>query len=324
MGRKLSHNTHVKNMYDNIQLIIYMSENQLLRDKFSMKNENLSKGTYNNAGYENLVQNGGLYIKYEPSPSHYIVSFSLHKYYCLRNGIGLENYTHFSCSDVKNAYQMSILEYPFLQDAKIVRYEVGINVEMSANPSDYMRELDYIAYGKRKIRIIESPKHKEYKVFQSHSSNTIRSTYIFYDKMEESKNSNCPINLLRCEKKYTRLSEKVYYNDGNEGLFSELYMQSLVSDLHSSFVRNLYFHQKVVKSGSKNDYLMQKMLVEFGENAQGELQKMYKNGEITKTDYYRQRKKMKEIGEKKEKIVTKNRPYALEMREKIEKKIKML
>ena len=66
------------------------------------------------------------------------------------------------------------------------------------------------------------------------------------------------------------------------------------------------------------------MIVEYGENAINELEKMYKNAEITKTDYYRQKKKIEEIEAKKEKIVVKNRPLANEMREKIEKTLKNL
>lgn len=314
-------------MLDNIQLIIYMSENIDLKKRFSMYNENYNKGTYNNAGYEKLYQNGGLYVKYNPQskiPSHYIVSFSLHKYYELRNGGGLQNYTQFSRENAQKAYEMSVKEYPFLENAKILRYEAGVNVALSDNPSEYMKELDYIAYGKRKIRIIESSKHKEYKVFSSHSTNNIRSTYIFYDKTEESQDINCPKDLLRCEKKYIRLSETIYYNQGKEGIFSDLYLAAVLMDLQNSLVKNLNYQQKVVKSGTKNEYLLQKMIVEYGENAQNELQKMYKNGEITKTDYYRQKKKIQEIQAKKEKIVVKNRPFANEMREKIEKTLKSL
>lgn len=315
-------------MIDNIQLIIYMSENIALKQRFSMYNENLNKGTYNNAGYEKLYQNGGLYVKYNPPqgkiPAHYIVSFSLHKYYELRIGGGLQNYTQFCREKVIKAYEMSIKEYPFLENAKILRYEAGVNVELSENPSEYMKELDYISYGKRKIRIIESAKHKEYKVFSSHSTNNIRSTYIFYDKSEESMDTNCPKNLLRAEKKYIRLSETIYYNQGKEGIFSDIYMLATLADLQNSFVKNCHYQQKVVKSGTKNEYLLQKMIVEHGNNVQNELQKMYKNGEITKTDYYRQRKKIQEIQEKNDKIVVKNRPFANEMREKIEKTLKKL
>lgn len=315
-------------MLDNIQLIIYMSENIDFKKRFSMYNENPHKGTYNNAGYEKLYQNGGLYVKYNSPqgkiPSHYVVSFSLHKYYELRNGGGLYNYTQFSRENAIKAYEMSVKEYPFLENAKIIRYEAGVNVALSDNPSEYMKELDYIAYGKRKIRIIESAKHKEYKVFSSHSTNNIRSTYIFYDKTEESKDINCPEDLLRCEKKYVRLSETIYYNQGKEGIFSDLYLSAVLTDLQNSLVKNLNYQQKVVKSGTKNEYLLQKMIVEHGENAKNELQKMYKNGEITKTDYYRQKKKIEEIEAKKEKIVVKNRPLANEMREKIEKTLKCL
>lgn len=318
-------------MYDNIKIIQYTEnisdlDKQVVKERFSMYNENLKTGAYNNSGYQKLIQNRGVFISFVPLSgninAHYIIQFSAHKFWNCWKIRALQNYNTFTISDLLETYEEFKQFIPFTLDgAKVQAFEAGANIEMSKNPSDYMRQLSHIQIGKREIRIIENPKYKEFKNYTSHFSTNKRAVYSFYDKTEESK-PFAPANLLRVEKKYIRMAENPLLSE----IFDIEYIKAIKKDLETSFVKNLNYKKNVVqeKGVNDNEIRLYNLIEKHAENAENELLRMKNNAEITRLKYYRLIEKMKQIREKKDKYILIEHRETHEMRENIEKTLKML
>lgn len=325
-------------MYDNIKLIQYFDFQaypemlQEIKTRFSMKNENLNKGTCNNSGYSKLNQNKGLYISYFPTsgtlPEHIILQFSIHKFYNAINGRKLQNYDLFTCENAKEAFLQMLDFFPIdIKGAKIINYEVGLNLEMTKNPSDFMREITHIQQGKRIIRIIESHLQKEYKMFCSHSDQDKRAVYVFYDKTEESK-PFAPANILRCEKKYNRLHQDVFFdNIAENSLFDDNFMIATKTDMRKAFVDNLCYVLRPVKEKgiSKNDIIISEMIKKYGiDGTYNELKKQKQEKELGRVEYYRQKDRVKMYLENEKEIKTSVRNEAQMLKKEIQKKLSQI
>jgi len=318
-------------MYDNIKIIQYIENiNDLdvlaVKQRFSMYNENVKTGAYNNASYQKLVQNRGVFLSYIPQTgninAHYIIQFSAHKFWNCWKIKTLQNYNTFTIKDLLETWVefQSFISFS-LVGAKVQGFEAGANVEMSKNPSDYMRQISHIQIGKRQIRIIENPKYKEYKNYTSHADRDKRAVFSFYDKTEESKPFS-PANLLRIEKKYIRMAENPLLVE----IFELNYIQAIKTDLQNSFVKNLHYQQKMVQQKGVNDadFRLLQLMVAHGQNIKAEIKRQKDNAEISRLKYYRlleRLEKLQDIGPRCNMVEMKE---SREMREKITQKLKNL
>lgn len=248
-------------MYDNLRLI--MSEpfrNETERtgfiSRFALFVQDDKKGIYHNKGYETLSQNKGLYIRLEAGTrlgrGRLILCFSLHKFYnAMRTG-KLFNYNPFSFAEANEASRMlsGLLGFD-LSEAVVKKYEIGINVPTEKPPEIYMKELDYIGVKGRQYRIIEDRKHKEYKLYGTHSEKGKRVVYIFYDKTyearskikNEARRQEIPENILRVEMDVQRPSEKVLFSS----LFAPSYQAMLLREFRQRFTVDLRYKELPVK-----------------------------------------------------------------------------
>lgn len=281
-------------MYDNIKIIQYIENiNDLdvlaVKERFSMFNENLKTGAYNNSSYQKLIQNRGVFLSYVPKSGnineHYILQFSAHKFWNCWKIKQLQNYNTFTINDLLETWIEFQNFIPFsLVGAKVQGFEAGANIQMCKNPSDYMCQISHIQIGKRQIRVIENPKYKEYKNYTSHADRDKRAVYSFYDKTEESK-PFAPGNLLRIEKKYIRMVENPLLLE----IFHQNYIQAIKTDLHNSFVKNLHYQKKMVQQKGVNDadFHLLKLMQIYGDNIKQEIRRQKDNAEISRLKYYR-------------------------------------
>lgn len=305
-------------MYDNIKTILYINtlqnfDNEVftkIKERFSMHNENRTKGTCNNAGNDTLFQNSGVYIAYTPtkhnSPEHFEIRFSLHKFYNALNGKGLQNYDNFSFSDAKNAFTHAVDFFldasPVLDITKgiVKAYEIGLNVQLSENAEIYMKDIQAIKAGSKEMRVLENPKYKEYKVFSTHADVNKRTVYTFYDKTTEvqTKIKNCavPENIMRIEKDFKRPEKKLYFNDkGENSLFSSEFIAFSYLDFAHSFTKNVKYKENLIKDKNTTckDILIHELLEKFGSvNIYAEIERRCKEGIYNKRFYYRLKAKI--------------------------------
>lgn len=318
-------------MYDNIKIIQYIENiNDLdvlaVKQRFSMYNENVKTGAYNNSGYQKLVQNRGVFLSYVPQSgninAHYIIQFSAHKFWNCWKIKQLQNYNTFTIKDLLETWVEFQAFVPFeLTGAKVQGFEAGANVEMCKNPSDYMRQISHIQIGKREIRIIENPKYKEYKNYTSHADRDKRAVYSFYDKTEESK-PFAPQNLLRIEKKYIRMAENPLLAE----IFEQNYIQAIKTDLQNSFVKNLHYQKKMVQEKGVNDadFHLLKLMQIHGENIKTEIKRQKENAEISRLKYYRLLERLEKLQKVGPGPLMVEMQESREMREKIAEKLKNL
>lgn len=292
-------------MYDNIRIKVAnpsgfaTSDIEKLIERFSMSNKNLSTGCYNNAGNTGLIQNRGVYVSYIPPSGlggeHIILQFSLHKYWNCVNSGKLENHNLFTRSNSLEAFENMCAWFPIdIEGSKVLNYEAGVNIPVLENPKKYLVHLSHIVRGKTNIRLIESPKFKEYSLYSSHSYDLKRAVFVGYDKTQE---SNLSENIVRFEKKYMRLSSPVNYSSLDNGLFSSEFLQYTKNDIESCFLNNMRYKTHVVheKGLTKSVLEVYNILNTFGSSWENELLERYKNEEMTKTNYYRLKKRIIEF-----------------------------
>jgi len=318
-------------MYDNIKIIQYVEninslDKQAVKQRFSMYNENIKTGAYNNASYQKLIQNRGVFLSYIPQTGninpHYIIQFSAHKFWNCWKIKTLQNYNMFTVKDLLETWVEFQAFIPFeLTGAKVQGFEAGANVEMPKNPSDYMRQISHIQIGKREIRIIENPKYKEYKNYTSHADRDKRAVFSFYDKTEESK-PFAPQNLLRIEKKYIRMAENPLLSE----IFELNYVQAIKTDLQNSFVKNLHYQKKMVQEKGVNDadFRLLQLMAAHGENIKTEIKRQKDNAEISRLKYYRLLERLDKLKKLGPGTLTVEMQESREMRQKIAEKLKSL
>ena len=290
-------------MYDNIRLI--MSEpfkNETERtgfiSRFALFVKDEKKGIYHNKGYETLEQNKGIYIRLEAGTGlgcgRLTLSFSLHKFYnAMRTG-KLFNYTPFSFEEANEACQMltDLLGFD-LSNAVVKKYEIGINVPTEKPPETYMKELDCIEVKGRKYRIIEDRKHKEYKLYGTHSEKGKRIVYIFYDKTfearsklkDEARRRDVPENILRVEMDIQRPTEKILF----PCLFDPVYQATLFREFRQRFICDLHYKELPVKQAGLTSKQMEvyKQVCDHGEKGDMEDYKSLYHRQALSRDQYR-------------------------------------
>lgn len=248
-------------MYDNLRLMMsepFRSETERegFISRFALFVKDEKKGIYHNKGYETLSQNKGIYIRFEVGTGlgrgRIVLCFSLHKFYnAMRTG-RLFNYNRFGFDEATEASRMlcGLLGLD-LSEAVVKKYEIGINIHTEKPPETYMRELDFIGIKGRQYRIIEDRKHKEYKLYGTHSEKGKRIVYLFYDKTyearsklkDETRRLEVPENILRVEIDVQRPTEKILFSR----LFDPVYQSMLKREFRQRFTCDLHYKELPVK-----------------------------------------------------------------------------
>ena len=212
-------------MYDNIRLIMpypFDTEKELkgFIERFALFVSDNHKQIYHNSGYDTLKQNNGIYINLElPSDTRkgkFTLNVSLHKFFNSYNKKGLQNINRFTFKEAQTAFkQLKQFLNINLDYALVKKYEIGINIQTSQSPDNYMHELETI----KGLRILEDLHYKEYKQFSTNKEKNKRTVYIYYNKTHEARTkqkkkqskANIPDNILRIEKDVKRPPKILFY-----------------------------------------------------------------------------------------------------------------
>lgn len=310
-------------MYDTIIVKFPFMQSDLEKEaffsRFLMSNYDGFTGDRNNGGYQKLEQCRGVFLSYNNSMNTIKMQLSLHKYYNSIQGLGQINFNDFTRVEAKKAFD-SLSDFLGLDGGKVLYYEYGINIQMTGDVSEYLRELSHIEYGKRNVRILESFKHREYKMYSTNSDLSKRSAYIFYDKSEESK-PFCPVMTMRIEKKCLRQNNYIQFCE----LFEDDFLSQVLNDFSNNFLSRLKYKEYQIQIGTSKDIQVKNMILEYGkEGVFDELSRMRSNGEINRLQYFRLKEKIKTNLALGSEIKVKISAKAVEMRQKIEEKIKKM
>jgi hypothetical protein len=270
-------------MYDNIKAkkpvsLISVTELEHIKTVFCCSTTTKNCGFNNSDTFKHSSL--GVYISFDSSFLH--ISFSLHKFYNFVTGAGRSNYSVFSREDVGVAVSLFVSHFEIdLFGFLVVSYECGFNFVCAMPPSTYFKELDYILYGNRRIRIIENPHYKEYLSYSTHSDKDKRAVYVFYNKYEEC-GRVCKKNSVRVEKKYRRVSIPL------PDLFKKSFLDSCYSDICDIFLHKLFY--KEYASLSKSKHYVHSFAVLGIDSAIELLNVMRQNNELTTLQYFRLKK----------------------------------
>ena len=283
-------------MFDNVRL--------KLKHKFSpdeletfCSRHNLAKeqtaNVYSNRALKNLTQNKGIYIKVEPANGVVKIECSLHKLYNETTSGKRQNWNDFNFEQAQTAadWLQSWLGLE-LQAAKVVRFELGINIECDHPPETYMKQLDCITVNNRAMRILEDPKYKEYKAYSTNRSKDKRIVYVFYDKTFEARTKytasedkkSVPDNILRIEMKYKRVSGLEF-----KELMNRAFKLELLKEFAQRFTEGLKFitQQRNPPKLTPKQFELYKALKRHGKNKEVAASKEdYKAKRISKRQYY--------------------------------------
>lgn len=245
-------------MYDNVRLMLAEpfreeSERTAFISRFALFVQDDKKGIYHNKGYETLSQNKGIYIWLEVGTrlgkGKLILCLSLHKFYNAMRVGHLFNYDYFGFEEANEAgYLLSDFLGIDLSTAIVKKYEIGVNIPTEKPPEEYMKELDYFEIKGRRYRVLEDRKHKEYKLYGTHSDKGRRIVYLFYDKTyearsklkDERRRDKVPNNILRVEMDIQRPSEKILF----PRLFEPTYQGMLLREFRQRFTGDLHYKER--------------------------------------------------------------------------------
>jgi hypothetical protein len=285
-------------MYDNIKLTLHFADSEKRLNEFStrfslfVKNE--KKQIFNNKGYETLSQNKGVYISLKKNKL--TLEFSLHKFYNYYLHNKPFNYNDFDFKEAKQAAAwLCEMFNPYfdIMQAKVLKYEVGINVITSETPDLYMQELKQMNIHAKILPIKEDIHYKEYKQFSTQRDKDKRIIYIFYNKTFEARGKakkqaikmNVPENVLRVEKDNKRPFEKILFSR----LFENDFILLTVTEFKQRFNDDLEYKGTPIKSDNmlNSDYQLLCLIYEKGtDGAKAKLKADFDNGIIRKSKYY--------------------------------------
>lgn len=288
-------------MYDNIKLnIAYQFKTKKELDDFCEKH-NLSsdwKGIYSNGNKKNLQQNKGIYIKvYQPTKTQkgkITIVFSLQKFYNEIKGESRQNWNDFN---FKQANEAKRLLDDFLKletdTAKVMFYEIGINVKTAKPQKKYLEQLDCISIKGRELKILEDVTRKEYTQYSTNRSKEKRIVYVFYNKTYEAQSkytsdkdkNSVPKNILRIEMKYKRSIENIKF----ARLFDTDFQKSLFEEFAEKITEKLRYKTKQVnppKLTNKQFELYKRQKATSPSRTRAELKKKCECNELTKRQYY--------------------------------------
>jgi hypothetical protein len=287
-------------MYDNVKLtlpLLFADNEMRLNEfliRFSLFVKDEKKCIYNNKGYETLTQNKGVYIHLKNSKL--TLELSLHKFYNYCLYTKSLNYNDFDFKEAKQAAAwLAEMFNPYfdIAAAKVVKYEVGINVITSENPDLYLQELKQININAKVLRILEDVRFKEYKQYSTQRDKDKRIIYIFYNKTFEARSKtkkqtaklNVPENVLRVEKDNKRPFENIPF----ARLFDNDFIMLTVNEFKQRFGNDLEYkgtpHKP--KNMQNTDYQLLCLIYEKGaDGAKARLKNDFDCGIIKKSKYY--------------------------------------
>jgi hypothetical protein len=293
-------------MYDNIKLslpvLFTTSERADFCARFGLFVRDERKEIYTNKGYEMLIQNKGVYIRLKNSKL--TIEFSLHKFYNYCICGKYFNYNDFTFKEARTAAEwLAEMFNPYfdIATAKVVKYEVGINVITSENPDLYLQELKQIRANAKVLPIKEDTHYKEYKQFSTQRDKDKRIIYIFYNKTFEVRSkgkaatrANVPENVLRVEKDNKRPVEKIIF----ARLLNIDFQKNTINEFKRRFCNDLEYKGKPIKPTNMKifDFEMLCLVYEKGTDGAKEVIKAdFADGIIKKTCYYKRVKSIERI-----------------------------
>jgi hypothetical protein len=270
------------------------AERERFCTRFGLLVKDEKKQIYNNKGYETLSQNKGVYMHMKNSKL--TLEFSLHKFYNYCIYEKSFNYNDFTFIEAKRAAAwLSEMFNPYfdIAAAKVVKYEVGINVITSENPDLYLQELKQINVNARVLQIKEDTHYKEYKQFSTQRDKDKRIIYIFYNKTFEARSKgkaatrvNVPENVLRVEKDNKRPFEKIVF----ARLFDIDFMKLTVNEFKQRFCNDLEYKGIPIKPENMKrfEFDLLRLVYEKGtDGAKARIKADFENGTIKRACCFR-------------------------------------
>ncbi|GHT02005.1 hypothetical protein AGMMS49525_04510 [Bacteroidia bacterium] len=284
-------------MYDNIKISLTVPFVTSYRAdfcaRFGLLVKDEKKQIYSNKGYETLTQNKGVYMHLKNSKL--TLEFSLHKFYNYCVYEKPFNYNDFTFKEAQTAAAWLVEmfnRYFDIAAAKVVKYEVGINVITSENPDLYLQELKQINVNAKVLPIKEDTHYKEYKQFSTQRDKDKRIIYIFYNKTFEARSkgkaatrANIPENVLRVEKDNKRPFEKIVF----ARLFDIDFMKLTVNEFKQRFCSDLEYKGIPVKleNMKRFEFDLLRLIYEKGtDGAKARIKADFENGTIKRACYF--------------------------------------
>ena len=295
-------------MYDNVKLYLPCpfaddSKRANFCSRFGLFVKDEKKRIYSNKGYETLSQNKGVYIHLKNDKL--TLEFSLHKFYNYRLRDKPFNYDDFDFKEAKRAAEwLGEMFDPHVDvmQAKVMKYEVGVNVITSESPDLYMSELKQMNVNAKILPIKEDIHYKEYKQFGTQRDKDKRIIYVFYNKTFEARSkerkqvekSKVPDNVLRVEKDNKRPMEKIPFARLFDGDFCRL----TVNEFKTRFCTDLEYKGVLLKPDKMQnaDYRILCLIHENGaDGASARLKAEFDNGITGKSKYYEDVRRIKRL-----------------------------
>jgi hypothetical protein len=287
-------------MYDNIKVALPLpfadngKQVQEFCARFSLFVQDGKRQVFSNKGYEILTQNKGVYMRLKNRKL--TLEFSLHKFYNFCVCGKPFNYNNFNFVEAKQAaawlFEM-FKPYFDITQAKVVKYEVGINVQTSETPDLYLRELRQLNINAKVLPIKEDIHYKEYKQFSTQRDKDKRIIYIFYNKTFEARSKErkqaaraiIPENILRVEKDNKRPIENILF----ARLFENDFIILTISEFKQRFCGCLEYKSTLEKPDamSKANFELLQLLFDNGKHgAMAKVENDYKGKTIGRTTYF--------------------------------------
>lgn len=317
-------------MYDHLKIKIENPFNQEQTENFKKRfllfevQTHDKKIYWHNAQNSNLHQNYGIYIKLRNNT--FEISFSIHKFYNAVNYKISTNYNDFNFENVKTAFkQLSDVLQININEAKIIEYEYGLNIQMTLNPKDYFADVISIKQNKIIKPFTWVTYYKKYKVYSTEKHKDIRTIFQMYDKTFEcleDKIKDVPINILRVEIKHKRLSKALFIKD----LLNKDFYNNCKTMIKRNFIQNIEFKKYHVKGRFTE---LEKEIFENIENTGvdetiGKYHNEYLHGIISEVTYKRRKKEVYKIATRNDKPEYIEKITVTEFKEKIISKLKEL
>lgn len=304
-------------MYDNIKMLLEKNLSGGEIEKFCTNcnlRQTTKEGVFDNQNERNLKQGKGIYIKLEireTKAARITIECSLHKLYNEITSGTRQNWNDFNFMQANQAAEyLSTFVGMELGGAKILRYEIGINIKTEKAAEIYFKELESIIYKGREMRILEDVKYKEYKQYSTNRSKDKRIVYVFYDKSHEAKSkapadkrNEIPNNIIRIEMKVKRIDGSLKFATITDKTFE----RELLKDFAMKLKEGIKYKtkQKQPPRLTPKQFEMYKEIKRIGvEKAAKAATTARKENKITKWQYYYKLQLIKELSAINEELET--------------------
>lgn len=148
---------------------------------------------YDNDRTQNILD--GFYMKITPKIGRIDINCSLHKFWNWRRMHKQVNHNLFTMSDaIETVKLLSDVTGVDVWSMRVTYYEIGLNLYLTNNCSQYMDIMQTIGPFDKKKTLYVNPKYKGQTVLITEFYNLIKRVYKVYDKVVEMQNKNQSIN----------------------------------------------------------------------------------------------------------------------------------